>query len=146
MNSILIRNWKREDVTKIAKMHANAFIDAWNEEQYLSSFNADGFIGGLIEVDGQIACTVAFSSILGEAELLSVVTDTPFRGQGFAEKLLTTYFDKLILADVNEVFLEVREGNTPARKLYEKLGFNKISIRKKYYGEESAVIYKRSLK
>ena len=45
---------------------------------------------------------------------------------------------------LKEIFLEVRESNTPAIALYESLGFEKIGVRKGYYDKpkEDAVIYR----
>lgn len=41
----------------------------------------------------------------------------------------------------NKFLLEVNEKNARALKLYKKIGFEKISIRKNYYGkDENAVI------
>jgi ribosomal-protein-alanine N-acetyltransferase len=36
---------------------------------------------------------------------------------------------------VHEFFLEVREGNMAAIRLYQQFGFEKIGKRKKYYAE-----------
>ncbi|MGZ7144902.1 GNAT family N-acetyltransferase, partial [Streptococcus pyogenes] len=43
------------------------------------------------------------------------------------------------------VFLEVRESNKAARGLYEKFGFKKVGLRKKYYQNpvEDAVLMAR---
>ena len=138
-----IRDWRSTDLDNITSMHKDNFIDAWSLDMLSSSFKADGFLGGLIEVDNQIVCTVAFSSILGEAELLSIVTKKDFRGKGFAKILLSTYLDKLKTLGNGCVFLEVRSSNTPAKSLYQKLGFNYVAERKNYYGTESATIYKK---
>ena len=45
------------------------------------------------------------------------------------------------------VFLEVRESNTAARRLYEKLGFRQTGRRKSYYTNpiEDAVLYPLNL-
>jgi len=45
------------------------------------------------------------------------------------------------------VFLEVRESNTAARRLYQKLGFEETGRRKSYYSNpvEDAVLYTRHL-
>lgn len=145
MSDFIIKDWSISDIDAIANMHRLNFKDAWSKDMLLSSFNAQGFVGGLIEVDGQIACTVAFSSVLGEAELLSVVTRSNFRGLGLAVKLLTHYL--LVLKTAGNVcaFLEVRASNTPAINLYKKLGFVLISERKNYYGTETALIFKKEL-
>jgi ribosomal-protein-alanine N-acetyltransferase len=44
---------------------------------------------------------------------------------------------------VDKFFLEVKESNKPAISLYEKLGYEKIAERKRYYyGEEAALVMK----
>ena len=45
------------------------------------------------------------------------------------------------------MFLEVRESNIAARKLYEKAGFEPTGRRKSYYTDplEDALLYRRSL-
>ena len=59
---------------------------------------------------------------------------------------METAFDICEEKKVSDIFLEVREGNTAARRLYEKLGFSEISRRKAYYSSpvEDAVIMQRS--
>jgi ribosomal-protein-alanine N-acetyltransferase len=46
------------------------------------------------------------------------------------------------------VFLEVRESNAAARRLYENLGFHENGRRKAYYAEpsEDAVLYSKTLR
>ena len=53
----------------------------------------------------------------------------------------------LIEKEVEAVYLEVRFSNTPAQKLYEKYGFEKLGLRKKYYTNpsEDAVLMKKTI-
>ena len=48
---------------------------------------------------------------------------------------------------VTAVWLEVRESNTAARRLYEKASFAPVGIREKYYSApvENAVMMKKEL-
>jgi ribosomal protein S18 acetylase RimI-like enzyme len=39
--------------------------------------------------------------------------------------------------------LEVNENNTEALRLYSKLGFKEISLRDRYYGEDTAIIMEK---
>jgi ribosomal protein S18 acetylase RimI-like enzyme len=57
------------------------------------------------------------------------------RRQGWGRKLLTTCIDHMRKKKIN-MSLNVRVGNIPAIKLYEELGFKKISISKEYYGDK----------
>ena len=55
--------------------------------------------------------------------------------ENFKNKVGDKYFSE------NKFLLEVNEKNARALKLYKKIGFEKISIRKNYYGkDENAVI------
>ena len=40
-----------------------------------------------------------------------------------------------------KIYLEVRESNRTAIRLYEKFGFKKLAERKNYYGHENGFIY-----
>ena len=57
--------------------------------------------------------------------------------------MLTELLKKGEEAGCHSYTLEVREGNTPARKLYEKLGFVNEGVRPGLYDnpKEDAVIY-----
>lgn len=77
-----------------------------------------------------------YSKIYENIEINYIYTIDKFKGQGIASKLM----EKLLLEDYHNITLEVRESNIPAIKLYEKFGFKKISIRKNYYGNESAIL------
>ena len=58
--------------------------------------------------------------------------------------------DNLILLakdlNISTLFLEVNEQNKPAIHLYEKLGFEKLGVRKKYYNNNNGIIMKKNLK
>lgn len=82
--------------------------------------------------------------VLDEANLFNIAVDPTYQGQGFGEMLLRRLISDLQEKNIATLWLEVRQSN-PAQKLYEKLGFNQVDIRKNYYptpdsGRENAVI------
>ncbi len=76
----------------------------------------------------------------GEIEILNLFTQPHFRRRGVARGLI----DHLLRTVPQTVFLEVRESNDAARKLYQALGFLPIGCRKEYYRDpvESAIVMK----
>lgn len=80
--------------------------------------------------------------IAEETELLRIAVSEDVRCRGIGRSLMREYMDYMAKL-CEKSFLEVRDNNIAARKLYESLGFNAISIRKNYYGNpvEDAVIY-----
>lgn len=74
--------------------------------------------------------------------------DPKMQGKGLGFQLLEQSMDLLKNHPV-QIFLEVRESNIAAIKLYEKSGFHQIDIRKNYYpvaegGREHAIIMVKS--
>ena len=61
---------------------------------------------------------------LYELEVVQIAVRKEWQGRGIARQLLE------ILPQEKEVFLEVREGNTPARTLYQKQGFKELVVGK----------------
>jgi len=92
-------------------------------------------------VDGRLAgFAVARCTAPDELEILNVVVDLPFRRRGIARALIT----ELIGKNPGTAFLEVRQSNLAARKLYHSLGFEAIGVRSDYYSQpmESAIVMK----
>lgn len=70
-----------------------------------------------------------------DAEIENVVIAQGLRRFGLGALLLEHLLNTLRNQEVTRIFLEVREGNTAARRLYEKAGFKVNGTRKNYYRE-----------
>ena len=75
-----------------------------------------------------------------ESELYRIAVLPEFRGQGIAKEILSRFIEKC----GGDIFLEVRSKNTAAIGLYESAGFERAGLRKGYYGDDDAVIYKKT--
>ena len=77
-----------------------------------------------------------------EAELYKIAVLPEHRGKGYADIMLRKMLEKAEILGSPKVFLEVREGNLSARRLYERNGFEIDGIRKSYYKSptENAVL------
>ncbi len=98
----------------------------------------------LVQQDHIIAFAIC-QTVLDEATLFNIAVDPAFQGQGFGYLLLEALIKHLRQKDIATVWLEVRESNQKARRLYERLGFNEVDVRKNYYptpdgGRENAVV------
>ena len=68
-----------------------------------------------------------------ESDIIDIIVSSSHRRQRIGTGLLDWACDLALLRGVDTIFLEVRPGNTPARRLYEHLGFVQCGIRKGYY-------------
>jgi ribosomal-protein-alanine N-acetyltransferase len=75
-----------------------------------------------------------------ETEILNLAVDPAFRRRGIGRLLV----DSIRLQAGGTVYLEVRESNQGARKFYERLGFQVVTLRPLYYPDslEAAIVMK----
>ena len=123
------------DLADVARIQAASPEAAqWDVRDYL----AHDFVVAI--VNGRIAgFAVARRVAEDESELLNLAIDPMFRRSGIARHLLRTLTARFRGA----LWLEVRESNSGARKLYEKLGFKEMDTRRDYYrnsGERAIVM------
>lgn len=87
---------------------------------------------------------LAFEQIADEGSIIEVAVHPDCRRRGIARRMIDAALHDA--DDLSVVFLEVRESNLPALRLYESLGFEWIGIRKKYYDDpkENAVIMRKN--
>ena len=130
--SILNINYLKE-VINLIRNNSNL---KWSDKQIKECFFERSIVYGLFNNEKLIAVSI-FSYIFDEAELLYVITNKNFRGKSIAKKLLIKSIESLKEKAIKTIFLEVNIKNTFAIKLYEKLNFKQISIRKNYYKNEN---------
>lgn len=84
---------------------------------------------------------------INECEIFNIEIAKNFRNKNFGFKLMLNFLKLLTTQNVNNVFLEVRESNIIAKKIYNKLNFKIIGNRKNYYSnpKENAILMKLNL-
>lgn len=111
----------------------------WTLEQVLADLDQPQNWYALAYSGEALVGFLAMQENLYELEVVQIAVRKEWQGRGIAGQLLET------VPQEKEVFLEVREGNTPARTLYQKQGFKEIGCRKGYYHAptEDAIMMKR---
>jgi len=80
--------------------------------------------------------------LVGEAHIVTVAVREAYRRMGIGERLLIAAVEIALAHDQEVVTLEVRKSNEAAQLLYEKYGFSRVGLRKRYYTDngEDAVL------
>ena len=126
----MIRLMQAADVEAVAKIERSVQSHPWTLKQFQDAVTA--YQSTVIEVQGQMAGFCILQPVLDEANLLLMAIDPAQQGQGLGYQLLEASVVMLKNNPV-QIFLEVRESNQAAIKLYEKSGFHQIDLRKNYY-------------
>ncbi|MBK6087455.1 ribosomal protein S18-alanine N-acetyltransferase [Ruminococcus sp. M6(2020)] len=118
---------------------------AWTMESLRSQLDkSDSRCTVAVEYD-RIIGFLAFEQVLDEGSIVEVAVHPDCRRKGIARSLITAAIQSA--EGLDSIFLEVRESNTSAIRLYESLGFERIGVRKGYYQKpkEDAVIMNLSI-
>lgn len=120
--------------------------DGWSAESFRSEAEKINGIVLCISENSRITALISGYFAEGEGDITSVAVRPENRRQGLATSLIKE-FEKNLPENTDNIFLEVRESNLSAVGLYEKCGFEKLSVRKNFYSNprENAVIMVKNL-
>lgn len=133
------------DAEKIYLMEKECFSDPWSISSLETQLSGGNAVLTIYEENGVPAGYALGTEVCGEAELYRIAVLPAFRRKGTGDRLMGEFLQKCRERKAEKVFLEVRSLNAPAISLYEKHGFEKISLRKGYYGDDDAVIFTKKL-
>jgi len=133
-----------EDLDGVLRIERASFPNPWTREQFVHELGnpvSNAYTINIAQGRGeQLAGYVIFWLVHGEAHILDIAVAPEHRRAGVARTLLSAVLDKMRASMVFEVFLEVRRSNAAARALYREFGFREVYERKRYYGDEDAVV------
>jgi [ribosomal protein S18]-alanine N-acetyltransferase len=106
----------------------------WQAAEYEKLISPDSHREFLVVVEDEQVCGfIVGHEVALEWEIENIAVSGHARRRGMGSRLLGEFLDCVRARGGTEVYLEVRESNHPARKLYEKWGFIEAGRRKSYY-------------
>jgi [ribosomal protein S18]-alanine N-acetyltransferase len=106
----------------------------WQAAEYEKLISPDSHREFLVVVeDEQVRGFIVGHEAAREWEIENIAVSGQARRRGLGSRLLGEFLDRVRARGGTEVYLEVRESNHAARKLYEKWGFVETGRRKAYY-------------
>ncbi|MDH3582346.1 MAG: ribosomal protein S18-alanine N-acetyltransferase [Hyphomicrobiales bacterium] len=122
-----------DDATPIAGLHGTTFARPWSPEEIRALLTGPGAIELTGQLAGQSVGFLIARALSFEAELLSIGVLPDYRGSGVGHQLMAALLSELTARRALSLFLEVDGTNAPAVRLYHRLGFRRVGIRKQYY-------------
>lgn len=142
-----LREMKLNDSVQIAELEQEIFTDAWTQTGIEETFVQSHSVIVVAEEDSKIQGYCILYVVLDEAEIARIGVTERVRYGGVGSLILQ--FGEKICKEkgVERLLLDVREGNLPARKFYEKHGFLVDGVRKNFYDnpKEDGVLMSKSL-
>ena len=112
------------------------FRSAWPAEQFRAEISGKTRNFLIAESEGEIIgyASAFLPSAGGVADLMTIAVHPNFRRQGIAHQLIAELENWAAELGADSMMLEVDINNENAIALYTKLGYQKLNIRKNYYG------------
>lgn len=139
---------KIEDIKAILEIERVCFSDPWSDQAFLDVILNPSFQTLAARLESQkLIGYVVFSEVADELHVLNVAVAPPYRRYSIATAMLSYIHTHAVKRGRVFSYLEVRESNTNARRLYKKFGYQPLTRRKEYYSnnQEDAILMTANL-
>jgi len=148
MEGIQFLPLKEEHLDQILKIEQVSFPTPWSRHSFMSEIkdNSLAYYCACM-LDETVIGYGGMWIILDEAHVTNVAVHPAYRGKRIGEGIMLHLITKALAQGAYRMTLEVRPSNLPARKLYQRLGFETVGRRKGYYTDtkEDAIIMWKTL-
>jgi ribosomal-protein-alanine N-acetyltransferase len=150
-----------EDLDAIMALERVCFKDPWTRRMYLTDLTQNELATYLAvrlrtgdaasrlrsAASAPIVAYGGFWLLMDEAHIATIASHPDWRGCGLGLHLMLALLDAAQSLGARLSTLEVRAGNLPAQRLYEKLGYRLAGRRRHYYrdGEDGLILTTPSL-
>jgi [ribosomal protein S18]-alanine N-acetyltransferase len=142
------------DLDEVMLLERQCFKDPWTRHMYLSDLTRNELATYLVlrlpaEMRGEHGTTLpsllaygGFWLLLDEAHIATIASHPDYRSHGLGAWLLLELLDEAVRRGAACSTLEVRVGNGPAHRLYQRLGYQVVGGRVNYYrdGEDALIM------
>ena len=137
-----------DDIAQVAEIERQIFSIPWSEKAFRDSMESDNTIYIVAKENDNVAGYAGMYLYFEEGNITNVAVNPLSRRKGIGEKIVRDILNRAYEKGVRDVFLEVRETNSVAIALYEKIGFKEEGIRKNFYDkprENALIMWKHNL-
>lgn len=139
----MIRTLCMDDLPAVEELEEVTFTSKWNHEQFLYEINDNPYAVLKVLYQGDTLIGYMDYWITFECcQLNKIAIHKDYRKKGYASQLMDDLVQEAIVADCEQIMLEVRASNNAAQALYKHYNFLEVNIRKGYYqdNQEDALI------
>src|SRR5665213_1946846 len=132
---MILRPMIIEDLEQVVEIEKVSMPSPWSKELFEE------------EVKSEVAGYMGYWEAPEEAHIINLAISPKFRHKGFGFQIMEYCLRFAYNKGARLATLEVRESNEAAQRLYEKMDFRTVAIRKKYYSDnqENAVVMLKEL-
>jgi ribosomal-protein-alanine N-acetyltransferase len=144
-----IQRVQLQDVPAVVAIERAAFSDPWSQQSFEEALDHPSihFVCARSSGGNVLGYVVAWF-VADQGEIANLAVAPSGWGAGIGRALLDDALSEGERRGAEAVFLEVRDSNERARRLYASSGFEEVGRRRRYYRKpvEDAIVLRRTLK
>jgi ribosomal-protein-alanine N-acetyltransferase len=147
LTGIVLGQARMADLAEVTALERQCYADPWPASAF-TALPANPQVFFVVAREGGLVAGYAIAwYVLDEGELANLAVAPSLRRRGVAQALLIAVMADARSRGTRDLYLEVRESNVVARKLYAAHQFEEVGRRKQYYRSpvEDALILRRTL-
>jgi ribosomal-protein-alanine N-acetyltransferase len=147
ISRLVTRPMEIDDLDEVLEIEEASFPTPWTMGIFTREFMLEFSHQLVFDLYGTVVGYIVFWLIEGEVHIMSIAVRDDWRRLGIGEEILARSLARAREIGGRYAFLEVRETNSAAIRLYEKAGFVVQYRRRGYYTDtrEDALIMARDL-
>lgn len=133
-----LRRMEARDLPAVMEIDAMSLPRPWSAGIWRGELESPYGLYLVIEDQGEISGHIGVRHVLGELHITTIAVRPEYRRRGHARALIGAAL--AAYPHASHMHLEVRPTNAAAITLYESLGFSQTGRRRRYYGDEDALL------
>jgi len=136
-----VRPMRVADLPAITRIELRIFAAPWTHGNFADSLAA-GYDGWVFSDPFDSSAILGYSLLMwtpDEVHLLNLSVNDSVQGRGLGTQFMDWILSNLLHRGAQSILLEVRPSNLAALRLYERMGFHRIGLRKGYYPPQEGV-------
>ncbi|MFF3441023.1 ribosomal protein S18-alanine N-acetyltransferase [Streptosporangium sp. NPDC002721] len=144
--TVVLRRMTAEDLPAVMEVERKTFpADAWSEGMLRGELDDQPrtrhYVVAL--VDDVIVGYAGLAAAGDQADVQTIAVLAEWRRTGVGGAMLTELLAEAARREAVSVFLEVRSDNPGAQAVYDRFGFERIGVRRRYYEDGTDAIMMR---
>lgn len=147
-DAVRLRPLDGRDLPRLARLEAELFgPGAWSEAMLAEELEGPGrwYVGAEVVDSALVEAGLVDADLVGYAglwfdgddvQVMTIGVDSRYQGRRIGHRLMEALLDRARELGARTVLLEVRVDNEAALALYERFGFERLALRKRYYQPE----------
>lgn len=144
MDEFIIRKAGFSDLDQVCEIESES-INSWTYNQFAEELDRAFSKFIVAEMSGIVAGYAVAWLVADELQLNSIAVKSSFRRKGVGRLLLEGLTATGGSDCISSILIEVRKKNSDAVNFYAAQGFHETGIRKKYYGDDDAILMEKKI-